>query len=115
MRDYYVYIMTNKSGTLYVGLTNNLERRVWEHKSGALEGFTKRYAMDRLVYCEAMPYVNDAIAREKQIKGWLRRRKFELIESLNPKWLDLAADWYGEEPSSSKLVAEGPDSSLRSE
>ena len=71
--------------------------------------------MGRLVYCETFPYVNDAIAREKQIKGWVWRRKLELIRSMNPKWLDLAADWYEEVPLQRDVVAEGPDSSLRSE
>ena len=113
--SYYVYLMTNKSGTLYIGVTNNLERRVWEHKSCALSGFTKKYAMDRLVYFEDYPYVVDAIGREKQIKGWLRRRKFELIRSMNPKWLDLATDWYEENLPQRDVVSEEPDSSLRSE
>ncbi len=94
MRNYYVYMMTNKSGTLYVGVTNNLERRVSEHKQGLPEGFTSRYKMDRLVYFELYPTPRSAIEREKQIKGWLRKKKFELIRSMNPTWRDLSAEWF---------------------
>ena len=88
--------MTNKSGTLYVGVTNDLERRVLEHREGVQGGFTKGYDMTRLAYYESTSSVEGAIAREKQIKGWLRRRKFELIRKMNPEWKDLAADWYEE-------------------
>jgi putative endonuclease len=93
--DYYVYIMTNNSGTLYVGVTNNLERRVYEHKHSTNDGFTKRYVLTRLVYYESTPDVREAIAREKEIKGWLRRRKIALIASLNPYWKDLSEVWTG--------------------
>ncbi len=96
MRDYYIYIMTNRSGTLYVGVTNDLERRVSEHKEGFTRGFTKRYDMTRLVCYETTTDVEAAISREKQIKGWLRSKKFELIRTMNPEWRDLAADWYEE-------------------
>ena len=75
MKSYYVYIMTNKSKTLYVGMTNNLERRVYEHKNKLIEGFTKKYNINKLVYYETFDNVNDAIRREKQIKGWLRIKK----------------------------------------
>lgn len=91
---FWVYIMTNRSGTLYTGVTNDIRRRVEEHKSGAIPGFTKRYRMTRLAYLESFASVRDAIAREKQIKGWLRSRKVVLIESQNPCWKDLAADWF---------------------
>ncbi|NLW51558.1 MAG: GIY-YIG nuclease family protein [Candidatus Brocadiaceae bacterium] len=94
MKEYYVYIMTNRSGTLYTGVTNNLGRRVAEHKSHAIPGFTRKYRIDRLVYFESTNDVKDAIAREKQIKGWLRAKKIALIESMNPEWTDLAADWW---------------------
>ena len=87
---YYVYIMTNRSTTLYTGVTNNLERRVYEHKHKLVDGFTKKYNIARLVYYEATDDVQSAIAREKQIKGWLRRKKVALIESVNPEWRDLA-------------------------
>ncbi len=90
MPEYYVYIMTNYSHTLYTGVTNNLERRVQEHKMGLVPGFTSKYAMDKLVYCESTADVEAAITREKQIKGWLRKRKIALIESMNPEWNDLS-------------------------
>jgi putative endonuclease len=86
--------MTNHSGTLYVGVTNDLRRRVWEHKQKLVEGFTKRYNITRLVYYEETPDVTTAIDREKQIKGWLRKKKIVLIESLNPGWKDLGEGWY---------------------
>ena len=94
MKQYYVYIMTSPSGTLYTGMTNNLQRRVYEHKHKLIEGFTKKYNVTRLVYYEQYREVRDAIAREKQIKGWRRSKKIDLIETLNPTWQDLSADWY---------------------
>ena len=87
-KRYYVYIMASRSRRLYTGMTNNLERRVRQHKEQQIEGFTKRYNMTRLVYTEAFGEVQDAIAREKQIKGWLRKKKLALIESVNPGWDD---------------------------
>ena len=93
MKQYYVYILTNKSKTLYVGLTNNLIRRLYEHKQKLVNGFTKKYNMTHLVYLEETSDVVSAIAREKQIKGWLRRKKISLIETVNPEWKDLAEDW----------------------
>ena len=92
-KQFYVYIMTNKSHTLYTGVTNDLERRVYEHKQKLVAGFTAKYNIDRLVYYEATQDVNSAIYREKQIKGWLRAKKIALIESTNPKWTDLSACW----------------------
>jgi putative endonuclease len=86
--------MTNRSRTLYVGFTNNLERRVYEHKHKSIEGFTKKYNITRLVYYEQTNEVRAAIAREKQIKGWLRSKKVSLIESINPNWLDLSDEWF---------------------
>jgi putative endonuclease len=90
MPQYWVYIMASKSRTLYVGVTNDLTRRVYQHKAQRIEGFTKRYNITRLVYFEETPDVRAAIEREKSIKGWLRQKKVELIESLNPDWHDLA-------------------------
>ena len=95
MKNYHVYIMASKSRTLYVGVASDLVRRVFEHKNKSVEGFTGRYNVSRLVHCEETTDVNAAIAREKQIKGWLRSRKIALIEELNPTWDDLAAGWYG--------------------
>ena len=94
MKSYYVYIMTNHSGTLYVGMTSDLRKRVWQHKQKLIEGFTRRYNITRLVYFEETPDVTAAIAREKQIKGWIRRKKIALIESHNPGWQDLSQNWY---------------------
>jgi len=98
MAQYYVYIMTNRSRTLYTGVTNNLERRVYEHKQKLVEGFSKRYNLTMLVYYEATGDVRSAIRREKQIKGWLRRKKVALIESVNPQWKDLSCGWYDTRP-----------------
>ncbi|MHC4477091.1 MAG: GIY-YIG nuclease family protein [Planctomycetota bacterium] len=92
--EYFVYIMTNKSGTLYVGVTNNLKKRVYEHKSKLIDGFTKKYNITRLLYFETFSDIRSAIRREKTIKGWLRRKKVELINKSNPEWNDLAEDWY---------------------
>jgi putative endonuclease len=86
---YYVYIVTNRSRTLYTGVTNNLVRRAWQHKKKLLPGFTRAYNIDRLVYYESFGDMRAAIQREKQIKGWLRAKKIALIESENPQWLDL--------------------------
>jgi putative endonuclease len=94
MKRYYVYIMTNKSRTLYTGVTNNLERRVYEHKHKSIPGFTSKYNITRLAYFEETDNISQAIAREKQIKGWLRVKKIALIESINPEWKDLSEDWY---------------------
>ena len=94
MKTYYVYIMTNYSGTLYTGVTNNLERRVYEHKHRLILGFTSKYNITKLVYFEEGNDVNVALAREKQIKGWLRSKKIALIESGNPEWRDLSLAWY---------------------
>ena len=92
-RRYYVYIMASRSLTLYTGLTGDLTRRVLQHKSGEIDGFTKEYRIDRLVYFEVFKYVNSAIAREKQIKAWTRAKRLTLIKSENPTWQDLAEGW----------------------
>ena len=92
--QYYVYIMTNKSGTLYAGMTNNIKKRVYEHKNKLIPGFTKKYNISRLIYFETFGNVHSAIAREKTIKGWLRKKKIELINKTNPDWEDLSSDWY---------------------
>ena len=94
MRSYYVYIMTNRSKTLYIGVTNDLEHGFLQHKLKVVPGFTSRYHIDRLVYYEETNDIRTAIAREKQLKGWLRAKKITLIESVNPQWKDLSADWY---------------------
>ena len=91
MNDYYVYILTNDNNTvMYIGITNNIRRRVYEHKTGVFEGFTKKYRVHKLVYCEKCHNVNDAIAREKQLKNWSRTKKNALVESVNPDWKEIA-------------------------
>jgi putative endonuclease len=87
--QYFIYIMTNKSGTLYTGVTNNLERRSFEHKNHVIKSFTKKYKITKLVYFEETNDISAAISREKQIKGWMRKKKIALIESMNPGWKDL--------------------------
>ena len=94
MSNYYVYMIANASGMLYIGVTNNLERRVWEHKSGQNPGFTKKYNLKKLVYYETSPSHIAAIEREKQLKKWRHEKKVKLLETMNPKWLDLSDGWY---------------------
>ena len=91
---YYTHILASRTKTLYIGVTNDIERRVWEHKAEELPGFAQRYNVDKLVYDEDYEWIQDAIVREKQLKGWLRRKKIELIESVNPEWDDLAENWF---------------------
>jgi putative endonuclease len=89
-KRYYVYIITNKPrGILYIGITNSIERRIYEHKNKLIEGFSKKYSLDKLVYCECCDDVYAAIKREKMLKKWNRLWKIELIESVNPNWEDL--------------------------
>lgn len=93
MKSYFVYIIANKyNDVLYTGVTNNLERRIFEHKNKAIDGFSKKYNLNKLVYFEMFVDVNDALAAEKKIKGWLRKKKIDLIESNNPDWDDLSRD-----------------------
>ncbi len=101
--QYYIYFLTNKSNkVLYTGVTNNLERRIYEHKNKLIDGFTSKYNLQKLVYYEVFDDINYAISREKEIKGWIRDKKNLLIKKLNPNWNDLSEQWQ-------------PDSSLRSE
>jgi putative endonuclease len=97
-RRYYVYILTNRSGTLYTGSTNDIQRRVWEHKHKVVGGFTAKYNIDRLVFWEDTLDLFAARDREKQIKAWTRKKRVDLVNGSNPRWLDLAADWYSDEP-----------------
>ena len=87
---YYVYIVGSRTGTLYIGMTNSLDRRILEHKSGELGGFSSKYHCERLLYYESFDDVHKAIGREKQLKGWRRAKKIALIESVNARWADLA-------------------------
>ncbi len=93
-RRFFVYIMTNASKTLYIGMTNDLERRVQEHKAKSIPGFTQRYNISQLVYFAQFNDPRDAIETEKKLKGWLRKKKITLIETENPTWRDLSADWF---------------------
>ena len=96
-KHYFVYIMTSSTGTLYTGMTDNLARRVYEHKHKLSQGFTVRYNVNRLVYIESFGDVREAIAREKQIKSWRRSKKLALIRQSNPKWEDLSKEWLDDE------------------
>jgi putative endonuclease len=92
-KRYYVYIMASRSLTLYTGVTGDIYHRALQHKTGEVEGFTKKYHVNRLVYYETFKYVNNALAREKQIKAWTRAKRLALIKTLNPTWQDLAEGW----------------------
>lgn len=94
MRDFFVYIAASPARTLYVGFTNDLERRMYQHKHKLVAGFTEKYGATRLVHMEGFANVDDAIAREKELKGWRREKKIALIERQNPKWWDLSRGWY---------------------
>ncbi len=95
MNTYYIYFLTNwNNKVLYIGVTNNLERRIYEHKNKLVDGFTKKYNLNKLVYYEHGNDVEGAIIREKQLKGWTRAKKNTLIESTNSDWKDLSQDWY---------------------
>src|SRR5215208_2354060 len=93
MKTYSVYILTNASRTLYIGMTSDLEGRIFQHRHKLLPGFTARYNITKLVYVEQTNDAYAAVSRERQIKGWVRRKKRALIERENPTWRDLAEDW----------------------
>jgi putative endonuclease len=107
-KTFSVYIMASRSGTLYIGVTNDLARRVYEHKHGLVPGFTSKYRVTRLVYCQHTDDIGAAIDREKQLKRWSRRKKLALVESVNPKWQDLSA----EKTNKSRLAARDPSTSV---
>jgi putative endonuclease len=112
---FYVYIVASKSRRIYTGLTNNIQRRIAQHKRGEIEGFTQRYKINRLVYFETYQYVGNAIRREKQIKGLDRAKRVALIECDNPTWDDLSAEWGKPiEPLTPVADARKTDPSLRS-
>jgi putative endonuclease len=93
MRQGFVYILSSLSGTLYIGVTNNLHRRIWEHKSKTAQGFAATYDCHRLIYYEEFEDIRNAIIRENQLKAYRREKKIALIVKINPHWLDLASDW----------------------
>lgn len=93
LNDYYAYILASEGGTLYIGVTNNLQRRVSEHQQGLIDGFTKKYDCKKLIYYENFSDIRQAIAREKYLKGKSRKFKEELIKTINPTWKDLSKEW----------------------
>ena len=93
-RRFFVYLMASHSRVVYIGMTSNLMRRVWEHRTGVLQGFTQRYRVYRLVHFEEYADARLATARERQLQGWSRDRKVSLVESCNPGWIDLASTWF---------------------
>jgi putative endonuclease len=93
-KSYCVYIVGSISGTLYIGMTGNLNKRAFEHKFHRIDGFTDEYDIERLLYWQSYDDVHKAISREKQLKVWCRAKKIALIESMNPQWLDLSKEWY---------------------
>jgi putative endonuclease len=95
-RHYFVYIVASASGTLYIGVTGKLHARIMQHKRGEIEGFSSKYKCNRLVYYGGFDQVQKAIGREKQLKGWRRSKKMALIDSVNPRWQDLAETWGAE-------------------
>jgi len=96
VKTFYVYFMTNRSRVvIYTGVTNSLERRAWFHRNNTTRSFTKAYKVDRLVYYEQFNEARDAISREKEIKGWRRQKKIDLVQTLNPKWRDLGLEMFG--------------------
>ena len=113
-RTYFVYIMSNVSKMLYVGVTNGIEKRVFQHKEKLVPGYTQQYNLFMLVYFEEFADIRYAIAREKQIKGWLRSKKVALIAAKNPQWKDLAENWF-KKPSKTKTRSCGavPNGILR--
>ena len=96
MSQYYVYIMGNRWGTLYIGVTNDLVRRVYEHKNGVFKGFTSKYKVNLLLHFATTSSPTTAIAREKELKGWVRKKKLALIKATNAGWVDLSAYWYAD-------------------
>lgn len=105
-RSYCTYIMASRSRTLYVGVTGDLHKRVFQHKWREHDGFTEAYNCDRLVWFENHQDVAKAIAREKQLKGWRREKKLALIEKMNPAWVDLSREWYDVEPADYKRATD---------
>ena len=107
--QYYVYVLTGRSGSLYTGVTNDLVRRMYEHKMKLVDGFTRKYNIDMLVYHEVTDDVNGALAREKQIKDWRRSKRVALIESMNPDWRDLSDGWFSPSPPDSSPPGGGSE------
>ena len=94
MEKFYIYIIASRTGTLYVGMTNDIKKRIYQHKNHLVGGFTEKYNIDRLIYVETISDFDSVIKREKQIKKWRREKKVALIDSQNPSWDDLSRDWF---------------------
>jgi putative endonuclease len=112
---FYVYILASSSGTLYIGVTNDLSKRVWQHKNHLIEGFTSKYNVDRLVYFEEFVDVRNAIRREKQLRGWTRKKKVALFEKQNPKWIDLSRGWFDDDRGRSTPLRSAHDDITKTE
>src|SRR5258708_28631596 len=112
-KRYYVYIMASRSLTFYTGVTGDIHHRALQHRAGKVEGFTKKYHINRLVYYETFKYVNNAIAREKQIKAWTRAKRLALIKTMNPAWQDLADGWG--EPTELQIPRFAPEDKSKSD
>ena len=97
MRWYFVYILSSSTGTLYTGVIKDIWYRVLIHKKKKESGFTQRYSVTRLIYFEETQYILNALAREKEIKGWSRKKKLDLVRTINPRFVDIAADWYSDQ------------------
>ena len=108
--SYFTYIMASRSHTLYIGVTSDLHKRVFDHKWKEHDGFTAKYNCDRLVWFEGHREIARAIAREKELKGWRRAKKIALIEAMNPVWVDLSRDWYDYEPADYRRALDRMDS-----
>ena len=113
-KTYAVYIMASRSLNFYIGMSSNLYQRVWQHKHHIFEGFTTKYHIERLVYYETFDDVIQAIAREKQLKGWSRVKKIALIKTINATWLDLSEEWYGNAGPSTPSAVRVANDRLRS-
>jgi putative endonuclease len=111
MADYYVYILTNSAGVLYIGFTNDLSERLWQHVHDRIPGFASEHNLDRLIYFEIFPTPREAIAREKQLKGWRRDKKTALIATLNPSWRDLSGRFPYSLPTDKRDDVSGPSTS----
>lgn len=108
MREGFVYIMSNQSRTLYTGVTSDLEQRVWQHKTKFFKGFTEKYNLTKLVWFEAFDDISTVIEYEKKVKAWRREKRVALIEVENPRWDDLAENWFAVE----RTLPKNPDPSV---